>query len=99
MKSDDKGLNHKPATLSEADISSQRVNRRALLASLGIGAGVAAGAVAAATSVAHARQSDRGGYGRSCGPGCSDGDPYPSAYGDPAGYGRCNRRRGCTDSD
>lgn len=99
MKSDDKNLTDKPATLSEADISSQRVSRRSMLASLGIGAGVAAGAVVAGTSVAHARSSDRAGFGRSCGNGCSDGDPYPSSWGDPPGYGRCNRRRGCTDSD
>jgi hypothetical protein len=99
VKSDDKTLNDKPATLSEADISSQRVSRRSMLASLGIGAGVAAGAVVAGTSVAHARSADRAGYGRSCGSGCSDGDPYPSRYGDEPGYGRCNRRRGCTDGD
>ena len=99
VKSDDRTLNDKPATLTEADISSQRVNRRSMLASLGIGAGVAAGAVLAATSVAHAREADSAGYGRSCGNGCSDRDPYPSRYGDPEGYGRCNRRRGCTDGD
>jgi hypothetical protein len=99
VKSDDKNLTDKPATLSEADISSQRVSRRSMLASLGIGAGVAAGAIVAATSVAHARESDGGGYGRSCGNGCSDSDNPNSRYGDPAGYGRCNRRRGCTDND
>ena len=99
MKSDDKNLTDKPATLSEADISSQRVSRRSMLASLGIGAGVAAGAIVAATSVAHARYADNAGYGRSCGPGCSDSDNPNTRGGDPAGYGRCNRRRGCTDND
>jgi hypothetical protein len=98
VKSDDKTLNDKPVTLTEADISSQRVNRRAMLASLGIGAGVAAGAVLAATSVAHAREADREGFGRSCAT-CSDRDPYPSSWGDPEGYGRCARTRGCTDRD
>jgi hypothetical protein len=97
VKSDDKDLNDKPATLSEADISSQRVSRRSMLASLGIGAGVAAGAVVAGTSVAHARYADEPGWGRSCGTGCSDEDP--SSSGDPPGYGRCNRRPGCTDND
>jgi hypothetical protein len=99
VKSDDKNLSDKPATLTEADISSQRLSRRSLLASLGIGAGVAAGAVVATTSVAQAQVSDPAGWGRSCGNGCSDGDPYPSRYGDPPGYGICNRRRGCTDGD
>jgi len=70
-----------------------------LLASLGIGAGVAAGAVVATTSVAQAQPSDPAGFGRSCGPGCSDGDPWLSAYGDPPNYGVCNRRRGCSNSD
>ncbi len=99
MTSDDKNLTDKRATLTEADISSQRISRRSLLASLGIGAGVAAGAVVATTSLAQAQQSDPEAFGRSCGPGCSDGDPWPSAYGDRPNYGTCNRRRGCTDSD
>lgn len=98
MKSDDKTLNDKPGTLTDADISSQRVSRRSLLTTLGIGAGVAAGAVVGATS-AHAREADQAGFGRTCGPGCSDSDNPNSRWGDPAGYGRCNRRRGCTDGD
>lgn len=52
----------KPRTLSDADISSQRVSRRTLLTTLvGIGTGVAAGVVAglAANRPAMARQSGK----------------------------------------
>lgn len=51
-------------TLSENDISSERVTRRSLLGALGIGAGVAAAAVIG--TVAPARAADAEGRGRAC---------------------------------
>ena len=51
-------------TLSEQDISSERVTRRSLLGRLGIGAGVAAAAVLG--PVAPARAADAEGRGRAC---------------------------------
>lgn len=41
-------------TLSDADITSQRVTRRSLLGTLGLGAGVAAAAAFGAAEIAHA---------------------------------------------
>jgi hypothetical protein len=44
----------KPVTLSDDDISSQRVTRRSLLGALGLGVGVAAAATFGAAEIAHA---------------------------------------------
>jgi hypothetical protein len=44
----------KAVTLSDADISSQRVTRRSLLGTLGLGASVAAAATFGAAKIAHA---------------------------------------------
>ena len=69
-------MTHKPRTLSDADIASARiVSRRALLATLGIGAGVAA-AAAAGTSA----------YAQTKGDPCRDRDHGPPS--DTDGCGR-----------
>lgn len=100
VKSDDKTLKDKPGTLGDGDISSQRVSRRSLLTTLGLGAGVAAATVAGATGAgAHhrSRGSDPGGYGSHCGrwhTGRSDQDG--GRYADREGYGGPNN---CTDGD
>lgn len=98
MTSDDgKKLDGKRGTLTDADISSQRVSRRSLLGTLGIGAGVAVASVVGATPAEAQRRSDGAGWGKGCAPPCSDAD---SGYGsDPGGRGRCRIRRGCTDGD
>ncbi len=98
MTSDDgKKLDGKRGTLTDADISSQRVSRRSLLGTLGIGAGVAVASVVGATPAEAQRRSDAAGWGKGCAPPCSDAD---SGYGsDPGGRGRCRIRRGCTDGD
>jgi hypothetical protein len=45
---------NQPLTLSDADITSQRVTRRSLLGALGLGAGVAAAATFGVAETAHA---------------------------------------------
>jgi hypothetical protein len=84
VKSDDKSLKDKKGTLTDADISSQRVTRRSLLASLGIGAGVAAATVIGATKPAQARRVCDRDPGDNCfdvsdnDPGDPAQDPYDS---------------------
>lgn len=81
MKSDDKTLKGKTGTLSDADITSQRVSRRSLLATLGLGASVAAAAVLGQTTPSEARRvCDSNSYDRCF--DVTDRDPYDRA-GDP----------------
>jgi hypothetical protein len=81
----------KTASLSDADISSERVSRRSMLGTLGIGAGVAAAAVLGTTTPAKA--SDRARCSWRCG---STTDADSGRYADPP-----NRRVCCglTDGD
>ena len=92
--SDDKTLKSKTNTLSEGDVSSQRVSRRSLLGTLGIGAGVAAAAAVVVTTGAQARYSDPAGYGR-CGLRTTRADPHD---GGPNADPRRIQIR-CTDGD
>jgi hypothetical protein len=95
VMSEDKTLKPKPKTLGEGDVSSQRVTRRSLLGTLGIGAGVAAAAAVVATTGAEAqRYSDPAGYGR-CGLRSTRADPYDRG---PNSDPRTIRVR-CTDGD
>src|SRR5262245_17525722 len=88
----DKKFPAKLHSLSDSDISSQRVmTRRSILGALGVGLGTAAATVVGAGSGA-AQQ----------GLGCSDNDM--GAYQNQPGYGRrCQpyggQESGCTDSD
>lgn len=59
MKSKDKTV-----TLTDSDISSERMNRRSILGTLGLGAGAAAAAVLGGTTAAMA--ADAEGRGRAC---------------------------------
>jgi len=69
-------MTDKPRTLSDADITSQRtVSRRALLHTLGIGAGIAAAAAAGATTYAQTKRRDP----------CRDADHGPPSDGDGCG--------------
>jgi hypothetical protein len=92
VASDEETLKSNPGTLRESDISSDRVSRRSLLTTLGIGAGVAA--AAAVVGATEASAGDQAGGGR-CGLRRTYADPYDSGRNaDPRVY-----RVRCTDRD
>ena len=90
MTADDKPLKGQGVTLTEADIASQRVSRRSLLTTLGLGAGVAAATVVGATRSQAYHTRDSPDWGRHCQPiCCTQADPNDPH--DPRSY--------CSDND